>query len=568
MSYMSVPVKSSRQPILILRKEAGRTKGKDAQRNNITAAKLISEVVKGSLGPRGMHKILVDQHGFVTVTNDGATILKNIQEIIQHPAAKMLVEISRATESAVGDGTTSVVVLAGALLEKAEKLLDKGVHATVITDGYKKAASKALDSLEKMAIKIDPNDKDWLRRVAKTSLETKIVSREAEALAAIVADAITIVAEEVNGRLKVDIDYVKIDKRYGGAISDTKIINGIIVDKQIANEAMPKRIVGAKIALINQALYVKKTEFESKLNISKPEQIKSFRDAENKMLESMLDKIESVGANVVISQKGIHDFAQQRFAKAGIMAIRDMQARDMRDVARATGGRIMNTVDDLSERDLGSAALIEERRVFGSESVQEKWVFIEGLKNPKSINIFVRGASQRIVDEVERSIHDALMVMKDIIEKPAILAGGGAPEAEAAYQVSKWAEKISGRGQLAGQRFAEALESIPITLAENAGLLPIDMQADLRAKHSEGGVWFGVDTTEGRIRDMYLKGVFEPLVVKQQIIKSATEVACLILRIDDVIAWGGAKSKQMPTKEEMKKEEERKGKEFPAYPRA
>src|SRR2546422_1046168 len=438
---MAIPaVTSSGQTVLILKEGSSQNRGKEAQRNNIAAAKLIAEIVKTSLGPRGMDKMLVDSLGDVTITNDGATMLKEID--VQHPAAKMLVEVSKTTDNEVGDGTTSAVVLAGALLEKAEELLDKNVHSTVIVDGYMKAAKKAVAALQEVAEKITPDSREWLVKVARTSMQTKVVSQEAQDLAEVVRGAVTAGAREQGN--KNGVEYGKL--------------------------------------------------------------------------------------------KGIDDVAQHYLAKANVLAVRRAKESDMTKLAKATGARVVNNFEDLSEKDLGYAATVEERKV-----EEDKWVFVEGAKNPKAVTLLIRGGTQRIVDEAERSLHDAIMVTKDVIEKPAVVAGGGAAEAEAAYQVQKWAEKLSGREQLAAQKFAEALETIPVALAENAGMAPIDAQAAFRAKHAEGGKWFGIDAHEGKIKDMYLKQVFEPLAVKEQIIRSASEVASMILRIDDVIAAGKMK---------------------------
>ncbi len=529
----------SGQPVLILREGSSQNRGREAQKNNIAAAKLIAEIVKTSLGPRGMDKMLVDSLGDVTITNDGATMLKEID--VQHPAAKMLVEVSKTTDNEVGDGTTSAVVLAGALLEKAEELLDKDVHPTVIVDGYSKAAKRATEALEAIAEKVTANDKEWLVKVARTSMQTKLVSREAQDLADLVVDAVLAVAEKAEKGYKVDIDNVKVEKKPGGSLRDTKLIQGIVLDKEVVHSGMPKKAEKAKIALISAPFEIEKTEFDAKLNITDPSMMKKFLDEETKMLKSMVEKISEVGATVVVCQKGMDDIAQHYLAKAGILAVRRAKESDMTKLAKATGGRVVNNFADLSAADLGYAAVVEERKI-----EEDRWVFIEGCKNPKAVTILLRGGTQRIVDEAERSLHDALMVTKDVIERPAIVAGGGAAEAEAAYQVMKWAEKLSGREQLAAQKFAEALESIPIALALNAGMDPIDAQVDFRAKHAEGGTWFGIEGADGKVKDMFQRGVFEPLAVKVQIIKSATEAASMILRIDDVIAAGKSKGPSGP----------------------
>ncbi len=516
-------------PVLILKEGASETKGKEAQKNNINAAKTVAEIVRTSLGPRGMDKMLVDSLGDVTITNDGATILKEID--VQHPAAKMMVEISKATDNEVGDGTTSVVVLAGSLIEKAEELIAKNVHPTVIVDGYRKCAVKSIELLNNIAIKVTNNEKEQLIKIAKTSMQTKLVSKESNDLANIVVTASQQVSETSNGSTKVDLDDIKVEKKSGGSIRDTKLIRGIVLDKEVVHGGMPKRVDKAKIALINSALEIEKTEFDAKLNITSPEQMKRFLDEENIMLKSMVDKITGTGANVIICQKGLDDIAQHYLAKANVLTVRRVKESDMTKLSRATGARIINNLDDLTPKDLGSADVVEERKV-----ETDKWVFIEGCKNPKSVTILIRGGSQRVVDEAERSMHDALMVTKDVLEKPFIVAGGGSPEAYVSGKLREWTNTLTGREQLAAEKFAEALEIIPMTLAENAGMNQIDTLAELRSKQNKGSKWAGIDARNSRIADMSKIEIFEPLSVKEQIIKSATEVASMLLRIDDVIA--------------------------------
>lgn len=516
-------------PVLILKEGASQTKGRDAQKNNIAAAKLISEVVKSSLGPRGMDKMLVDGLGDVTITNDGATILKEID--VQHPAAKMMVEISKATDNEVGDGTSSVVVLAGALIEKAEELITKDVHPTIIVDGYRKSAQKSIEIFNQLAQKIDGGNKSELIKVAKTSMQTKLVSKESNELSEIVVNAALQVSEPNDSGYLVDIDDVKVEKKAGGSLRDTKLIKGIVLDKEVVHGGMPKRIEKAKIALVNSALEIEKTEFDAKINISSPDQMKMFLEEENKMLKSMVDKLISSGANVTICQKGIDDVAQHYLAKSNILAVRRVKESDMTKLARATGARIVNNLEDLSSKDLGAADLVEERKV-----ETDKWVFIEGCKHPKAVTILIRGGSQRVVDEAERSVHDALMVTKDVMEKPFIVAGGGSPESFVAGKLRDWSSTLSGREQLAADKFAESLEVIPLALAENAGMDPIDTLTELRSKQAKGSKWSGIDARSGKIVDMSKLDIVEPLSVKEQIIKSATEVASMILRIDDVIA--------------------------------
>jgi archaeal chaperonin len=518
-------------PVLILKEGATQTKGRDAQKNNITAAKLIAEVVRTSLGPRGMDKMLVDSLGDVTITNDGATILKEID--VQHPAAKMMVEISKATDNEVGDGTSSVVILAGALIEKAEELIGKDVHPTIIVDGYRKSAIKAIEILNSMGQKIRDNDRGDLIKVAKTSMQTKLVSRESDQIAELVVTACLLVSEKNDSVSKIDIDDIKVEKKAGGSLHDTKLIKGIVLDKEVVHGGMPKKVEKAKIALLNSALEIEKTEFDAKINISSPDQMNMFLEEENKMLKNMVDKITATGANVVICQKGIDDIAQHYLAKAEVLTVRRVKESDMSKLARATGARVVSNLDDLTAKDLGSADLVEERKI-----ETDKWVFVEGAKHPKAVTILIRGGSQRVVDEAERSVHDALYVTKDVLERPVVVAGGGAPEAYAAAKLRDWVSTLSGREQLAAEKFAESLEVIPLTLAENAGMDPIDTITDLRSKQSKGSKWTGIDVRNGKIADISKLEIFEPLVVKEQIIKSATEVASMILRIDDVIASG------------------------------
>jgi archaeal chaperonin len=531
---------SSGQPVIILKEGSSENKGRDAQKNNIFAAKLVAEIVKSSLGPRGMDKMLVDSLGDVTITNDGATILKEID--VQHPAAKMLVEISKTTDNEVGDGTTSAVILAGSLLENAEELVNRDVHPTIIVDGYQKAADKAVEILNGISVKVKSGDKEALNHVAQTSMMTKLVADNSSELASLVVDSLLQVSEKKeDGTYEVDIDNVKVEKKPGGSTSDTRLIKGIVLDKEVVHAGMPKRIENAKIALINSPLEIEKTEFSAEIRINDPSQMQKYLEEENQMLKAMVDSLSNAGANVLVCQKGIDDIAQHYLAKRGILAVRRAKESDMTKLAKATGARIVSNLEDLTSKDLGVADLVEERRV-----EQDKWVFVEGCKNPKAVTILVRGGSQRVVDEAERSMHDAIMVTKDVLRKPAIVAGGGAPEAEVAAQLRDWANKLSGREQLAVSRYADALESIPLTLAENAGMDTIDTQVELRAKHGQGKKWAGINVRTGKVSDMLGDDVVEPLAVKEQIIRSATEAACMILRIDDVIASGKMKSPPMP----------------------
>lgn len=532
---MTLPTQQT--PIILLKEGSTQTKGNDAQRNNIQAAKLVSELVRTSLGPRGMDKMLVDTLGDVTITNDGATILKEID--VQHPAAKMMVEISKSTDNEVGDGTTSTVVLAGALLEKAEELVTKNVHPTVVVDGFKKASEKAIEVLRQIATLIDPRDKKYLKKIATTTLASKLVSTNSSELADVVVDSILAVAEKSGDRYKVDIDNIKVEKKSGGSIRDTKLIQGIVLDKEVVHGAMPKRIENAKIALLNAPLEIEKTEFDAKININSPDQMQLFIDEENKMIKKMTDKITQSGANVVLCQKGIDDMAQHYLQKAGILAVRRIKESDMTKLAKATGARIVSNVTELTANDLGSANLVEERLV-----ETDRWVFVEDCKNPKAVSILVRGGSQRIVDEAERSVHDALMAVKDAVVYPKIVVGGGAPEAHVAHKIREWANTLEGRSQLAAQKFADGIETIPLVLAENTGMDPLDTQVDLRSKSASGKATYGIDVTTAKVGDLSTRDIYEPLAVKEQVINAATETACMILRIDDVIA--ASKSREMP----------------------
>jgi thermosome len=521
-------------PVLVLKESALQQKGRDAQKNNIAAAKLVAELVRTSLGPRGMDKMLVDSLGDVTITNDGATILKEID--VQHPAAKMMVEISKTVDNEVGDGTTSSVVFGGALLAKAEELLDKDVHATVIIEGYQAAAEKALLLLTEMAKQVSPNEKEILLKIAKTSMQSKLISEDSDMLSKLVVDSILQVVEKEAGGHRVDLDNIKVEKKAGGSIRNTQFIKGIVLDKEVVHSGMPTKIEKAKIALLNSALEIEKTEMSAEIRISDPTQMQMFLEEENRMLKSMVDKIHQIGANVLICQKGIDDIAQHYLAKQGILSVRRVKESDMTKLAKATGGRISSNIDDMIPKDLGAAELVEQRKV-----ETDKWVFIEGCKNPKAITLLLRGGSQRVVDEVDRSMHDSLMVVKDVIEKPAVVAGGGAPEEYLASHLKEWADRFEGREQLAIKKYAEALEIIPLTIAENAGMDPINTMVTLRAKHSQGKKWTGIDARNTRVADMFSIDIIEPVAVKEQIIKSATEAACMILRIDDVIASSGGR---------------------------
>lgn len=536
------------QPILILREGTSRATGRDAQHASIAAARIVAESVKSSLGPKGMDKMLVDGFGDVTITNDGATILDEME--VQHPSAKMLVEVAKTQDDEVGDGTTTVVLLAGELLGKGEQMLDKDVHPMIVVDGYKLAAEKALEILEDIAIKVDPMDKSMLKKVASIALATKMLSEYADEVSDFVVRAVLEVAEKDAKGYKVDIDNIKVEKKPGQSISDTTLIQGVLLDKEVVHPGMPKRVENAKIVLLNCPLEVEKTEFDAKLNIKNPDQMKAFLDEEEKMLRDMVDKIASAGANVAICEKGIDDVAQHFLAKKGVLAVRRVKQSDMEKLVKATGAHVVTNLEDLGSRDLGSAQLVEERKVG-----DDKMTFVEGCKNPKAVTVLVRGGTQRIVDEAERAIHDALCVVRDVVVNPKVVAGGGAPEAEMAKRLRAYADKFSGREQLAVQAFAEALESIPMALAENAGMDPIDTQVELRTKHGKGAIWAGVDPFKGKVADMAKQNVYEPLAVKIQLVQSASEAAGMILKIDDVIAASKKEMKGPPKGPEESGEE-------------
>jgi thermosome len=528
-------------PVLVLKEGSNRSRGREAQHANIMAAKIVAESVRSALGPKGMDKMLVDSFGDVTVTSDGRTILDEMD--IQHPAAKMLVEVSKTQDNEAGDGTTSAVIIAGELLNRAEELIDKNVHPTIVIDGYRKAADKALETLEKIAIKIDPNSlEEYLKKAAMTSMASKLIADYKEFFADLAVKAMLEVTEKESKTWRVDVDDIKVEKKTGESLGETSLINGIVLDKEVVHSGMPKRMEKAKIALLDASLEIEKPEFDAKLNIETPDQIEAFLDQEEVMLKAMAEKITKSGANVVICQKGIDDMAQHFLAKKGVLAVRRAKKSDMEKLAKATGGKIVTKLDDITTADLGYAALVEERRIG-----DDKMTFIEGCKNPQAVTILIRGGSERFTAEAERSLHDALCVIRDIIEEPRVVAGGGAPELEMSNVIRKYAETLPGKEQLAIKIFAEALETIAATLAENAGLQPIDVISELRSRHDMGETWAGIEVREGKVQDMGKIGVFEPLTVKKQIIKSANDAASMILKIDDVIAAGKMKTPPGPS---------------------
>lgn len=527
--------------ILLLKEGASQTRGREALNNNISAAKIVASMLRSVLGPRGMDKMLVDSTGGVTITNDGATILKEMD--VQHPAAKMMVEIAKAVDNEAGDGTTSSVIIAGALLEKAADLVKQGIHPTVVVDGYRKALSQALDILNKVAedVKLD-SDHSILENIARTSMESKIVSVDSDVLSKLAVGAVLAVAESPSSQqegttddssyAKIDLDNVKIQKKSGGSMRDSRLVKGIIIDKEIAHPAMPRFAKDAKILLLNTPLEIEKTEFDAKITISQPGQMKMFLDEEIKMLKSMADKVSQTKANVVVCQKGIDDTVLEYLARAGILAIKRVKESDMGALAKATGASVVSNPENASPKDLGSAQYVEERKV-----ENDKWVFVEKCKNPKAVSILIRGGSEKVVDEVDRSMHDALMVVKDVLQKPGIVAGGGAPEAFVSRKLRAWASSVSGRQHYAILAYADALESIPIALAENAGMDIIDSIAGLHSRQSEeNNPWIGIDVRGLKVADMRKKNIIEPLSVKEQILKSATETTAMLLRIDDILS--------------------------------
>jgi len=529
---------SGQIPILVLKEGTTRETGKDAQRNNIEAAKAIADTVKTTLGPKGMDKMLVDSLGDITISNDGATIMKQMD--VDHPAAKMIVEIAKSQDQEVGDGTTSAVVLAGELLKQAEVLLDQNVHPTVISNGYKIASSKSMEIIEKVAKKGITDEE--LKNIAKTAMTGKNVGGVADYLAEIAVKAVKYIAEKRDGKTVVDVDNILVQKKFGGGITDTQLIEGVVIDKEKVHPRMPVVVKNAKIALLDSGLEIKKTEIDAKVQITDPSKIQAFLDQEEETLREMVQKIKKAGANVVFSQKGIDDLAQHFLSKEGIYGVRRVKKSDMEKLARATGGKIITNLDDLSPADLGYAEQVEEKKIG-----DDRMTFITGCKYPKSVSILIRGGTQHTIDEVDRALHDALKVVGVTLEDGTLVPGGGAIEAEIAKELRKFAPTIGGREQLAIEAFANAVEVIPRTLAENAGMDPIDTLLQIRAEHEKGHLNIGVDAINGVVGDVYSKNVIEPARVKKHAIESATEVATMLLRIDDVIA--AKKSKPEEKKE-------------------
>ena len=514
------------QPILILKEGSSRTRGRDAQGMNINAAKAVANAVRTTLGPKGMDKMLVDTIGDVVITNDGVTILKEMD--IEHPAAKMMVEVAKTQDDEVGDGTTTAVVIAGELLKKAEDLLEQDVHPTIIAAGYRQAAEKAQEFLKDIAIDVKATDKAMLKKIAETAMTGKGAEASKDSLCELVVKAVTMVADDDG---TVDIENIKVEKKTGGSIDDSEIVEGVLIDKERVHPSMPKKVTNAKILLLNAAVEFKKTEVDAEINITSPDQLQAFLDEEERMVRNIVDKVVASGANVLFCQKGIDDIAQHYLAKAGIFATRRVKKSDMEKLARATGGSLVSSIDAISKDELGKAGLVEERKVGG-----EEMTFVVQCKNPKAVSIIVKGGTEHVVDELERAIHDALRVVGVVFEDHKVVAGGGAPETELSLRLREYAATVGGRAQLAIEAFAAALEIIPRTLAENAGLDPIDMLVEIRAAHEKGKKTFGLDVFAGKAADMLKAGVVEPLRVKTQAISSAAEAAVMILRIDDVIA--------------------------------
>ncbi len=535
-------------PVLILKEGTQRTTGADALRTNMMAAVTIAEMLKTTYGPRGMDKMLVDTLGDVTITNDGATILDKMD--VQHPAAKMLVQIAKGQDEEVGDGTKTSVIFAGELLKAAEELLAKDVHPTIIINGYKKALEEATRYAERIAKSINLSDEETLKKIASTALTSKAVHGVRDHFAEIAVKAVKQIVEDRGGKKYVDIDNIQIIKKHGGSLADTKLVYGIVLDKEVVHPGMPKRISDAKIALIDAPLEIEKTEIDAEIRITDPTMMKKFIEEKENILKEKVEKIASVGANVVICQKGIDDVAQHYLAKKGILAVRRVKRSDMEKLERSTKGRIITNIDDLTANDLGYAELVEERRVG-----EDKMVFIEGTKDPKAVSIVIRGGLERIVDEAERSFRDALCVVADIVKIPKIVYGGGAFEIEVAKHIREYATHVGGKEQLAIEAFAKALEGIVAALVENAGHDPIEMLSGLRKAHTGlDGYRYGINVFTGKVEDMEKLGVIEPLAVKVNALKAGTEAATLILRIDDIIAASRAKEEEK--KKEEKKEEE------------
>ncbi len=525
------PIESMGVPVLVLKEGATRTYGKEALRSNMMAVRAVAEVLRTTFGPKGMDKMLVDSLGDITITNDGATILDKMD--LQHPAAKLLVQIAKGQDEEVGDGTKRAVIFAGELIKQAEDLLNKDVHPTIIIQGYKRALEKALEKIYEIAEPIDPEDKEKLKKIALTSLASKGVQEARDLFAEMAVEAVNTIKEKRGDKWYVDLDYVQIVKKHGGSLKDSKLIKGVILDKEVVHPNMPKRVENAKIAVLDTALELEKPELDAEIRITSPEQLKALLEEKEEILRKKVEKLKEVGANVVITQKGIDEVAQYYLAKAGIMAVRRVKRTNPKKLTRATGAKIISNIEDITPNDLGEAELVEERKVG-----DDKMIFIEGAKNPRAVSILIRGGFERIVDEAERSLRDALSAVADAVRAGKIVGAGGAPEVELALYLRDYARQVGGKEQLAVEAFARALEGLPMALAENAGLDPVEKLMQLRAKHSEGCKHCGVDVYTGEIVDMIERGAFEAVAVPANAIKSGTEAATLILRIDDIVVAG------------------------------
>ena len=524
MAYMT------RQPVLILKEGSTQSRGRDARKANMLAAQIIAEVLKTTLGPRGMDKMLIDSLGDITITSDGATVLDEID--VQHPAAKMMIEVAKTQDDEVGDGTTTAVIFAGELLKKAESLIDDNIHPSIIISGYQKAAEKALEVLDELAIDVDLDDDETLMKLSNTSMRSKAIASARDHFSGLVIEAIKQIIEERNGEIIADVDNVQIVKKEGKSLEETELVRGVIIDKEVVHDGMPKKIENPKIALIDAAIEVEKTEFDAEIRIRSPDAIKAFLDQEAEMLKKMVGRIVDSGAKVLFAQKGIDDVAQHFLAKAGVLVARRVKKSDMEKLAKATGAKVVSNLSDLKESDLGTCEIVEEKKVG-----DDKMIFVEGCKDPKAVAIFIRAGLERMLDEAERALNDALFVISDVAELAKMVPGGGAIETELSRAVRSYATQVGGREQLAIEAFADALEIIPRTLAENAGLDILDTMVAIKAAHDkDGGFAMGVNVFDEGVVDMLEQGVVEPMVVKLQALKSAVEVSSMILRIDDVVA--------------------------------
>ncbi len=538
------------KPVLILKEGTTRTRGEEARRINIMAARAIADAVKTTLGPKGMDKMIVDTLGDITVSNDGATILQEME--VAHPAAKLMVNLAKAQDKEVGDGTTTSVVLAGELLAEAENLLQKDIHPTIIIDGYEKAMKFIEEEIEKLAIEVDPEDEEWLKKVAETAMSSKLISAEKKKLAEIAVKAVKAVEERKGDKRIVDIDNVKIVKKKGGSLSDVQFIRGVVLDKEVVHRDMPKMVKDAKIAILNLSLEIKKPEIDMEVQISSPQELREFIDQETRILKEKVEKIAATGANVVFCQKGIDEVAQHFLAKHGILAVRRVSEKDMQRIEKATGGKVVNNLDDLTEAELGHAGLVEERKIG-----DDRMIFIEECKNPKAVTILIRAGADTILDEAERGLKDALYVVRNVVEDGKVFYGGGSIQAELALRLKDYAHTVKGKEQLAMEAFANALESIPRILAENSGMDSVDALVEIRNAHKAGNISVGVDALNSKVGDMKEIGVVDTYRGVKNAIAAATETAVLVIKTDDIIA-----AKPYEEKGKGKGGEEEEGGEF------